>query len=166
MILRKGCSEMVDSKKAHFLFCKEITPLIIPKSDVTVVQPGWSLKRALLVLTRKGMNSVPVINNLDQVDGVISKTDILDFIINLNENDIDFSELGKYEVKDVMNKNHSGILANSIFSFAYEVLIHRSYIPIIDLKGQFVGILTRRVLMEKVIEYFREEFLQTIGDKQ
>jgi CBS-domain-containing membrane protein len=156
---------MVDSKKAHFLFSKEIAPLIIPKNDVTVVQPDWSLERALLILTRKGVNSVPVINAYYQVDGVISKTDILDFIINLNENEIDFSELRKYKVKDAMNKNHSGILANSIFSFAYEVLIHRSYIPIIDLKGQFVGILTRRILMEKVIEYFQEEYLQTIAKK-
>jgi hypothetical protein len=55
-------------------------------------------------------------------------------------------------------------LANSIFSFAFEVLVNRSYIPIIDLKGQFVGILTRKVMMEKVIEYFQKEFLQTVAD--
>lgn len=153
---------MVDSKKAQYLFSKEITPLIIPKDKVTVVQPHWSLKRALLVLTRKGMNSVPVVNEKNQVEGVISKTDILDFTMHVNELEIDFSCLANHEVKDAMNKNHSGILANSIFSFAYEVLIHRSYIPIIDLKGQLVGILTRRVLMEKVIEYFKEEYMQTI----
>lgn len=156
---------MVESKRAQFLFSKEITPLIIPAHDVTVVQPGWSLERALLILTRKGMNSVPVINEDNQLDGVISKTDILDIIINLNENEIDFSELAKYQVKDVMDKNHSGILANSIFSFAFEVLIHRSYIPIIDLKGKLVGILTRKVLMEKVIEFFKEEYLQTMREK-
>lgn len=156
---------MIDLKDAQFLFSHEITSLIIPASEVTVVQCQWSLERALLVLTRKGMNSVPVTNENNQLEGVISKTHILDFITKLNENEIDFSELAKYTVRDAMDKNHSGILANSIFSFAFEVLIHRSYIPIIDLKGQLIGILTRRVLMEKVIEFFREEYLQTMAKK-
>lgn len=155
---------MVDSNNAQF-FSNEIASLMIPASEVTVVQPEWLLERALLVLTRKGMNSVPVINERNQLEGVISKTHILDLITKLNENEIDFSGLAKYTVKDAMDKNHSGILANSIFSFAFEVLVHRSYIPIIDLKGQLVGILTRKVLMEKVIEFFKEEYLQTISGK-
>lgn len=154
---------MLDKTKAGLLFVKEITSLIIPKDQVVIVEPDWSLERALLILTRKATNSVPVINGLNQVEGVISKTDILDFILKLNETNVDFTGLEKYQVKDAMNKNHSGILANSIFSFAFEVLINRSYIPIIDLKGQFVGILTRKVMMQKVIEFFQQESLQAIG---
>jgi CBS-domain-containing membrane protein len=157
---------MVEYKRAQFLFCKGIEPLIIPKEEVTVVQPDWSLKRTLLVLTRNCTNSVPVINASNQVDGVISKTDILDFIMHLNENEVDFTDLEKYEVRDAMDKNHSGIMADSIFSFGFEVLIHRSYIPIIDLKGRFVGILTRKVMMEKVIEYFQEEYLQSMTERK
>jgi CBS domain-containing protein len=152
-------------EEARYLFSREITPLIIPKEQVVVADPDWSLERALLVLTRKGTNSVPVINKDNQVEGLISKTEILDFMLKISDgNHMDFSLLGKHKVKEAMNKNHSGILANSIFSFAFEVLVNRSYIPIIDLKGQFVGILTRKVMMEKVIEYFQKEFLQTVAD--
>jgi CBS domain-containing protein len=150
---------MPDRAKAQYLFAREITPFIIPKEQVVVVEPDWSLERALLILTRKGTNSVPVINRDGQVEGVISKTDILDFMLKICQgNEFDFSLLRQHTVHEAMNKNHSGILANSIFSFAFEVLVNRSYIPIIDLKGKFVGILTRKVMMEQVIEYFKEEF--------
>jgi CBS-domain-containing membrane protein len=151
--------------KIHYLFPREITSLIIPKEQVFVSDPNWSLERTLIVLTRKGTNSVPVINSAGQVEGLISKTSILDFMLQRSkENNIDFTGLHKHTVKEAMNKNHSGILADSIFSFAFEVLMNRSYIPIIDAKNQFIGILTRRVLMEKVVEYFQEEYWQTLAD--
>ncbi|TCS97032.1 CBS domain-containing protein [Hazenella coriacea] len=154
------------SQQAGYLFSREITPLIIPKEQVVVIDPDWSLERALLVLTRKGTNSVPVINQLGQVEGLIGKTEILDFMLRLGTgNDIDFSSLSKHKVYEAMDLNHSGILANSIFSFAFEVLVNRSYIPIIDIKGQFVGILTRKVMMEKVIEYFKEEYMETVANR-
>lgn len=144
----------------NYLFSREITPYIIPKEKVVVVKTDWSLERALLILTRKGTNSVPVINDQEQVEGIISKTDILDFMLKISRgNEIDFSQLSGHTVNEAMNKNHSGILANSIFSFAFEVLINRSYIPIIDLKGKLVGILTRKVIMEQVINYFKEEYM-------
>ncbi|AUS07807.1 CBS domain-containing protein [Laceyella sacchari] len=157
---------MLKRDQAGYLFERKITPFIIPKEQVVVVDPDWSLERALLVLTRKGTNSVPVINKVGQVEGLISKTEILDFMFKISQgNEIDFSQLSKYKVQEAMNKNHSGILANSIFSFAFEVLINRSYIPIIDIKGMFVGILTRKVMMEQVIEYFKEEYMNTVADQ-
>jgi predicted transcriptional regulator len=153
---------MKGPNRTNFLFSKEIAPFIIPKEQVIVVDPDWSLERALLVLTRKGTTSVPVINQAEEVEGVISKTDILDFMLSKSR-ELDFSQLRKHKVREAMNQTHGGILANSIFSFAFEVLVNRSYIPIIDVKNKFIGILTRKVMMEKVIEYFQEEYLQTIS---
>ncbi|SFI90366.1 CBS domain-containing protein [Thermoflavimicrobium dichotomicum] len=155
---------MKGQNRTSYLFSKEIAPFIIPKEQVVVVDPDWSLERALLVLTRKGTTSVPVINQEDEVEGIISKTDILDFLLTKSRSgEIDFSQLRKHKVREAMNQTHGGILANSIFSFAFEVLVNRSYIPIIDVKNKFIGILTRKVMMEKVIEYFQEEYLQTIS---
>ncbi|MFC4077501.1 CBS domain-containing protein [Salinithrix halophila] len=140
------------------LFVQEIAPLVIPGDQVVTVRPDWTLERALLVLTRKGYASVPVIDGDGKVEGVISKTNILDYM--LTRNDFDFAKLSQSQVREAMNKNHSGILANSIFSFAFDVLIDRPYISIIDIHNRFEGILTRKVLMEKVTEYFQHEFLE------
>jgi CBS-domain-containing membrane protein len=152
-------------EKHNLLFTKEITPFIIPKEKVVVVEPEWSLERALLVLTRKGTTSVPVIHPDGRVEGIISKTNILDFLMTNKAEELDFSRLKEFRVLDAMDRNHMGIMANSIFSFAFEVLVNRSYIPIIDIRHQFVGILTRKVMMEKVIEYFHEEYLQTVSNE-
>ncbi|MDA8352206.1 MAG: CBS domain-containing protein [Firmicutes bacterium] len=151
-------------KKVPNLFDREIGPLVIPREEVITVHPKWTLERALLVLTRKGFSSVPVIDDEGKVDGVISKTDILDFM--LNRNDFDLSRLSEFHVHHAMNQNHSGILSNSIFSFAFDVLLDRSYIPIIDLNNRFIGILTRRVLMEKMIAFFQLEFLEYMAERK
>lgn len=159
---------MLDQEKANYLFVREITSLIIPKEKVVTIDPDWSLERALLILTRKQTSSVPVINASGQVEGLISKTDILDFMLHIgrNNNHFDFTGLSEHKVREALNLNHQGIMANSIFSFAFEVLVNRSYIPIINEKNQFVGILTRKVLMEKVIEYFQKEYLQIVENMQ
>lgn len=163
---------------AEFLFSQEIRPLIIPKEKVLIANPDWSLERALVVLSRKSTNSVPVINENNQVEGLISKGNILDFIFKWNEtvngeqrkrseNPLqywDTLDLDKFRVRDAMDLNHGGILENSIFSFAFEVLVHRSYVPIIDFQSQFLGILTRKVMMEKVIEHFRQEYFQSMKE--
>lgn len=159
---------MFEKDDARYLFSREIKELIIPKENVVTVDPEWSLERALLVLTRRQTSSVPVINCLGQVEGLISKTGILDFMLHhsCDNQSFDFSGLSKHKVKEAMDRNHQGIMANSIFSFAFEILVNRSYIPIIDEKTKFIGILTRKVLMEKVIEYFQQEYLETVGKRK
>lgn len=159
---------MFERDDASYLFSREITQLIIPKERVVTIDPEWSLERALLVLTRRQTSSVPVINNKDQVEGLISKTSILDFMLHISRDNqsIDFSGLSEHQVKEAMDRNYQVIRANSIFSFAFEILVNRSYIPIINEKNQFVGILTRKVLMEKVIEYFQQEYLETMVSRK
>lgn len=159
---------MFERDDARYLFEREIAQLIIPKENVVTIDPEWSLERALLVLTRRQTSSVPVINHHEQVEGVISKTNILDFMLHISRDkqSIDFTGLSEHRVKEAMDRNHQGIMANSIFSFAFEILVNRSYIPIINERNQFVGILTRKVLMEKVIEYFHQEYLQTMVQRK
>ena len=97
-----------------------------------------------------------------KVEGVISKTNILDLMLNRSHFRLD--RLGSFHVRDAINENHSGILSNSIFSFAFDVLLDRPYIPVIDLDNRFIGILTRRVLMEKVTEFFQQEFFKSVWE--
>ncbi|MDR6225640.1 CBS domain-containing protein [Desmospora profundinema] len=145
------------------LFSMEVASLVIPGDQVVTVKPDWSLERALIVLTRRGYASVPVIDDTGRVEGVISKTNILDLM--LKKEDFQLGKLSKRFVRDAMNHNHSAILANSVFSFAYEVLIDRPYISIIDEDNCFVGILTRKVMMEKVIELFQHEFIEKMVER-
>lgn len=167
-------------KKVEFLFSKEIHPFIIPKEKVVTASPDWSLERAFLVLSRNSTNSIPVINEEDHVEGLISKSNILDFMVEKSKLLLEdnrkrntstpylwnMRELIEYKVRDAMNLNHGGILANSIFSFAFEVLVNRPYVPIIDCQSKFIGILTRKVMMEELIGLFRQEFIESFKDSR
>ncbi|MCS1352202.1 CBS domain-containing protein [Mechercharimyces sp. CAU 1602] len=145
---------------ARYLFSQEIAPLVTSKEQAVTVRPEWSLDRALLVLTRRGYSSVPVISAAGTVEGIISKTHILDFM--LTNHEIDFSMLKQHAVHEAMDINHGAILPNSIFSFAFEVLTDRSYIPVTDIHHQFIGVLTRKAVMQQVTDYFQKEFLRAV----
>ncbi|HJV46566.1 MAG TPA: CBS domain-containing protein [Bacillota bacterium] len=129
----------------------EIRALILPASSIVTADPNWTLERALLKLTRSGYTSVPVINENNQVEGLISKTLILDF---MSENQhIKYNDLPKFKVHEAMNKNYMGIWSNTPLSFALELMIDRSYVPIIDEKNTFIGILTRQAVLQQILKY-------------
>jgi CBS domain-containing protein len=130
---------------------QEIKPLIIPADNIITVHPDWTLERAMLKLIRSGYTSVPVINSNNQVEGLISKTLILDF---MSENQhIKYNDLPHFTVHEAMNKNYMGIWENTPLSFALELMISRSYVPIIDTKNTFIGILTRQSVLQQILKY-------------
>jgi CBS domain-containing protein len=142
-----------NTSKKDFM-AREIRHLIISKDSIVTVHPDWTLERALLRLTRSGYSSVPVINSENQVEGLISKTLILDFMSE-NQN-INYNDLPLFQVHQAMNKNYMGIWENTPLSFALELMIDRSYVPIIDQKNMFVGILTRQAVLSEILHYLSE----------
>ncbi|MEW9667407.1 CBS domain-containing protein [Ammoniphilus sp. 3BR4] len=133
---------------------QEIRSLVLHKDKIVTMHPDWTLERALVKLTRSGYTSVPVINSQNQVEGLISKTLILDFMSE-NQN-INYNDLPNYFVHQAMNRNYMGIWENTPLSFALELMIDRAYVPIIDKTNVFMGILTRQAVLQKILNYFSE----------
>lgn len=143
----------IQMSKKEFM-SQEIRTLILPKEKIITVDPNWTLERAMLKLIRSGYTSVPVINADNQVEGLIDKTLILDFMSE-NQN-IKYNDLPKFYVYQAMNKNYMGIWANTPLSFALELMIERSYVPIIDEKNTFIGILTRQSVLQLILNYLSQ----------
>lgn len=133
---------------------QDIRDLVLQKDKIITMHPDWTLERALIKLIRSGYTSVPVINSQDQVEGLISKTLILDFMTE-NQN-INYNDLPNYFVHQAMNRNYMGIWENTPLSFALELMIDRPYVPIIDQTNTFIGILTRQAVLQKILAYLSE----------
>lgn len=139
--------------KKEFM-AQDIKCLYLKKESIVTVQPDWTLERAMLKLIRSGYSSVPVINSNNQVEGLISKTLILDF---MRENQhIKYNDLPNYYVHQAMNKNYMGIWENTPLSFALELMITLPYVPIIDQKNIFLGILTRQAVLQEILKYLSD----------
>ena len=127
-----------------------------PKSEVFYLQDSMPLPRALHALRASGFTSVPVIDKEGLYVGAVSEGD---FLSSLAQTDGEHLQLVSAEdaekkcVRDILrpDRNPSG----HIDEFA-ETLVSRTagqnYVPIVDDRGVFIGIVTRR----NVIRYFLE----------
>ena len=73
-------SMMIDRGKAIDRFADSVTVEEVMSHDVFTVRPDTSLKKAVGLLRRHRIGSLPVIKNRDLV-GIITRSDILDFVL-------------------------------------------------------------------------------------
>lgn len=132
----------------------EIWRMIIAASDVACVHPAHSAEHALLVLIKSGYSAIPVVASSGQVVGVISKTLVLDRILGLER--IEFDDLSKFTVADVMNTNVPRIGNEETFMRALQMSIEAPFLCVEEQSGLFVGIFARRGILALVHKFLRQ----------
>ncbi|MBE6183569.1 cyclic-di-AMP-binding protein CbpB [Heyndrickxia ginsengihumi] len=136
------------SLQSHEFLEPKIIDFMIPSEKVAHVQMSNSLEHALLVLTKSGYSSIPVLDPQYKLHGLISSALITDSILGLER--IEFEKLTDKKVEDVMNKNIPRIQINDNFEKALGLLIDHPFLCVEDQDGFFAGIFTRRTLLKEL----------------
>ena len=127
-----------------------------PKSEVFYLQESMPLARALNEMLRSGFTSVPVINKEGIYVGAVSEGDFLCALAQTDGEHLHLTSVNDAEdkrVRDILRpgRNPSGRIDEPV-----EGLVSRTagqnFVPIVDDRGVFIGIVTRR----NVIRYFLE----------
>lgn len=125
-----------------------IADFIIPSEKVAHVQKTNTLEHALLVLTKSGYSSIPVLDPQFRLQGLISSSLITDSILGLEH--IEFDKLDQKKVEEVMEVDFPTISLQTQFKKALELLIDRPFLCVVDDEGFFEGIMTRRVILKQL----------------
>ncbi|UKS66958.1 cyclic-di-AMP-binding protein CbpB [Rossellomorea marisflavi] len=125
-----------------------IKEYIIPSEKVAHVQVGNSLEHALLLLTRSGYSSIPVLDPSFRLHGLISSRLITDNILGLER--FEFENLEERKVESVMSTDLSTISIDSTFKEAFNLLIDQPFLCVVSSEGHFEGIMTRRVVLKEL----------------
>jgi len=128
-----------------------ISDLIISSEKVAHVQVGNSAEHALLVLTKTGYSSVPVLDIKYRLHGLLSSKMITESILGLEK--IEYEKLGSIKVDDVMDKEVVSLKITDRFQKALDLVINHAFLCVVDDVGTFVGILTRRVILKHLKKY-------------
>lgn len=130
--------------------------LLKPKSEVFYLQESMPLPRALHGLRASGFTSVPVIDREGIYVGAVSEGDFLASLAQTDGEHLRLTpteDVEKKRVRDIVrpDRNPSCHIDESA-----ETMLSRTtgqnYVPIVDDRGVFIGIVTRR----NVIRYFLE----------
>ncbi|PYF06479.1 cyclic-di-AMP-binding protein CbpB [Ureibacillus chungkukjangi] len=128
-----------------------ISDFIISSEKVAHVQIGNSAEHALLVLTKTGYSSVPVLDIKYRLHGLLSSKMITESILGLER--IEYEKLGNIKVDDCMDRDVTFLKITDTFQKALDLVINHAFLCVVDDEGTFVGILTRRVILKQLKKY-------------
>lgn len=125
---------------------------LTPKSSVTYLFDDWSVKEALVQLKKHGYSAVPVIDRDGCYVGSLSEGDILWFIEGLmrsGETDI-MAQCERTLVKQIVPQGrYPAVLIDIPEDELLERALEQNYVPLVDDRRSFIGIVTRRSIMSK-----------------
>ncbi|WP_339061267.1 CBS domain-containing protein [Tepidibacillus marianensis] len=136
------------------IMSKEIGSLIVPAENVNTVKSNWNLEKALSKLMESGWSSVPVLNGANEVEGVISKSEILEYA--RMEKVPYYLDFRRKFVHDAMKQNIPMLSDDTILRYGIELLVDWPYLPIVNHDRKFIGILTRRSILDYLLKEFYE----------
>lgn len=132
-----------------------ISEFIISAEKVAHVQNNNSAEHALLVLTKTGYSSIPVLDLKYRIEGLLSIKMITEAILGLEE--IEYDKLTDLKVNDIMDKEVAVLKETDTFQKALDIVINHAFICVIDEEGTFTGILTRRVILKQLKKYIYQK---------
>ncbi|WP_413380233.1 cyclic-di-AMP-binding protein CbpB [Alkalihalobacillus sp. 1P02AB] len=146
---------MIQHLKNQTLMAGELHELIVPMEKVAHVQLKNPLEHALLVLIKSGYTVIPVLDPTYKLHGIISNSLILDSLLGVEQ--FEMERLSNQVVADVMNTDVPTIKKEDTFSRALNLTINHPFLCVVDERGEFLGILTRRSILALVSKYLHKQ---------
>nr|WP_300325725.1 CBS domain-containing protein [uncultured Anaerostipes sp.] len=125
---------------------------LTPKRDVACIPADDTLRQAMEKMKYHGYTAVPLLTQEGKYAGTITEGDILRAIEALCHWDIFQAE--KIKICDVPRKrDHQAISINTDMDDLVDVIADQNFVPVIDDQEKFIGIITRK----DVIQFYYDE---------
>lgn len=126
-----------------------------PKQEVAFIYDHCTLRQALETMEYHKYASIPMLNKNGEYVGTITEGDILWGI--KDKTDLNIKEAEHIFIKSFHRKgDYHPVSADSDMESLIRMSMQQNYVPVIDDQKKFIGIITRR----SIIEYCAEKLLQ------
>lgn len=125
---------------------------LTPKNKLEFLEDTDTVRQAIEKIRIKGFTAIPIISEKDgKYIGTVSEGDFLWHI--LNNNYFNIKELEDVLVVDIINKGrYQSVSISAEVDDLLNLIKIQNFVPVVDDRGIFMGIITRR----RVIEYYYE----------
>ena len=126
-----------------------VISLLTPKAQVAYLYDDYTVRQGLEKLRAHGYTAIPVLSRDGSYVGTVSEGDFLWSILDNRDNSLVAQE--KLPLKRVMRKNFNPAVSVRVtMEELLEQAMRQSFIPVVDDRGAFVGIVTRQSIMRKM----------------
>ncbi len=140
-----------------------VISLLTPKAQVAYLYEDFTIRQGLEKLRAHGYTAIPVLARDGRYVGTVSEGDFLWHILDRENNSLRTQE--KLPLRRVLRANFNpAVRIDVTLSQLLERSMHQSFIPVVDDRGAFVGIVTRQNIIRhltipKMEEPVQEEIL-------
>lgn len=128
---------------------------LTPKRDVSFVYEDNTLRQTLERMERGRFSAVPVIKRTGEYVGSVTEGDLLWYL--KNHSDLNLSHAEEILLSDIPRRdNKSPVSATAEIDDLCEKAMTQNFVPVVDGRGIFIGIITRR----EIIKYLYDQHLE------
>ena len=122
---------------------------LTPKTKLEYLYDTNTIRQGLEKIRVKGFTAIPIISKDGKYIGSISEADFLWYI--MNNKKFDIKDLEDTLAIDIINKTkYQPVRVNARIEDLYNLIVNQNFVPVIDDRDIFMGIITRK----SVIEYY------------
>lgn len=123
------------------------------KKDVEYLYDDYSIRQALEKMRHHGYSSIPVIARDGKYVGTVTDGDFLWYMLDESIEDTDGVSIYDAEdlkLKSLMHTDRKAVRITATMDELLEIAMNQNFVPVVDDEGTFIGIVTRR----KIMQYF------------
>lgn len=129
--------------------CVNVISLLTPKAQVTFVYEDCSIRQGLQKLRVHSYTAIPVLARDGSYVGTISEGDFLWYMLDQGGGDVQSAE--RVPLRRVLRKTFNPAVSIQVsMDELLERAMHQSFIPVVDDRGAFIGIVTRKTILRRL----------------
>lgn len=130
-----------------------------PKNEIAYILETSTLRQALEKMKHSGYSAIPVIDEQGHYAGTLSEGDLLWAVLDKNACDIHNGE--KVPVRDLpQRRQNTPINVNAQIEDLLLTAMNQNFVPVTDDRGLFIGIVTRRDIMQHFYDKAQSEKME------
>ncbi len=133
-----------------------IAKIMIPKISTAFLYENNTVRQGLEKFTRYGYTAVPVIDENGFYSGTVTEGDFLRQIMKLKSTEMRDHE--SYFIKDIIRKDFCpSLMIEADQNEVIKTVMNQNFVPIVDGRGVFCGIITRKGVIETLAKQLDEK---------
>jgi len=127
-----------------------VISLLTPKAQVDYLYEDYTVRQGLEKLRQNGYTALPVLTRDGYYVGTVSEGDFLWHMIEEKDNTLRAHE--KHPLQSVMREQFNPPVSVRVtMDDLLDHAMRQSFIPVVDDRGVFIGIVTRQSIMKKMV---------------
>lgn len=136
---------------------------LTPKSKIKIIDETMSIRQVLEIFEHYRYQVIPLLSKDGKYLHSISEGDLLHYL--KNNLKFDIKEYENHNINEVpIYRDYVAINVREELPYLFYKLKDQNYVPVIDDKGSFIGIITRKSILEYLIKN-KEEIKEKIEEK-